>query len=92
MKNDKLRMRLLMAALSAVKVPMEMRKAGVRMKTLDFRRVVLGLLRELLAGACERLPRSVEESMVFEQNLFQIKERSRKAYDQIIPIELLSSQ
>lgn len=87
-----LRIRLLVAALSAVEVLVEVRKAGGRMKTLDFRRVVLGLLRELLAGACERLPGSVEESMVFEDNLFQIKERSRKAYDQIIPTELLSSQ
>lgn len=41
---------------------MEVRKAGSRMKTLVFRRVVLGSLRELSAGPCERLPARVEET------------------------------
>lgn len=71
---------------------MEVRKAVSRIKTLDFRRVVLGLLRELSVGTFERLPGRAEESMVFEDNLLQIKEGSRKADDQVVLTELLCSQ
>lgn len=69
-----------------------MRKSGSRIKTLEFRRVVLGLLRELSAGTCESLPGRVEECMVYEDHLLQIQEYSRKADKQVIPTELLSSQ
>lgn len=39
----------------SIKVPMEVRKVGSWINTLGFRRVVLGLLRELSAGTCQRL-------------------------------------
>lgn len=75
------------AAMAAVKVQDLSTPSGVekaRWQDKDLKGIVS---RNLWEAATE-----LEKSMVFQDNLLQTKERCRKANDQVVPTELLSTQ
>lgn len=80
------------ATMAAVKVkgrmysPSGVKKARWQDKDLK------GIVSRDLIVSSEKLPQRVKKSMVFEDNLLQMKEHYRKANDRVVPTELLSTQ